>query len=497
MTRAAWVLAWRSLADRPARAALLLAGYGVGVAVMIALLSVGQALLTEARDPDLAAGGDLALLPEGIDPGVLAVNGVTGLYLTIPHAAFVVRDVLGGPRLGTLVAAAAPELRDRQVYVRGRRGTALAIASAGVPSLDRAVGVPGAVPGAADTASDRAWIDPASDALYNQIDRFHAPGRGARAGWAEWDYFNFIDPASRTYGYLTLLAGGDGRGAVLFRLRRPGRAVEDITLAAPLDPGGVSTTSASQRIGPGRVWVESGVYRVTVRDPRLTADLTVAPIRGQYLPPVQAADRGLISGYVVPALGASVSGTIRTEDASVRLAGAEGYHDHNWGTWRGVTWEWGEAYGPGGGLLYGALYSEGASDAPVRPAALFLWGPAGRGREGFLGVFEIRHTVYAGWRDGPVLGGRAVRVPGTITLDAAAGADRLRVGIRVWDALASVPPVDPSSRGGRAAPRAFLQLRTTAEVSGVVDGRPVRWSGEGASETYVPAGRPTGGGPAR
>ena len=105
--------------------------------------------------------------------------------------------------------------------------------------------------------------------------------------------------------------------------------------------------------------------------------------------------------------------------------------------------------------------------------------------------------MYAGWRDGPVLGGRAVRVPGTITLDAAAGADRLRVGIRVWDALASVPPVDPSRRGRRAAPRAFLQLRTTAEVSGVVDGRPVRWSGEGASETYVPAGRPTGGGPAR
>ncbi len=121
MTRAVWLLAWRSLADRPARAALLLLGYGMGVAVMIALLSVGEALLSEARDPNLAAGGDLVLLPEGVDPGVLAVNGVTGLYLTIPHAAFVVGDVAGG----------AP----RRAADRGRR--ARTARSAGVPADPR------------------------------------------------------------------------------------------------------------------------------------------------------------------------------------------------------------------------------------------------------------------------------------------------------------------------------------------------------------------------
>ena len=235
MTRAVWLLAWRSLADRPARAALLLLGYGMGVAVMIALLSVGEALLSQARDPNLAAGGDLVLLPEGVDPGVLAVNGVTGLYLTIPHAAFVVGDVLEGPRVGPLIASAAPELRDRQVYLRTPAGVVLAVASAGIPSLDRAVGVPGAVTGSPDTASDLAWMDPASDTLYNQIDRFHTPVSAARSSWAEWDYFNFLDPASGTYGYLTVLAGGEGKGAVLFRLRRRGQPVEDITLPAAVD----------------------------------------------------------------------------------------------------------------------------------------------------------------------------------------------------------------------------------------------------------------------
>ena len=97
MTRLAWFLAWRSLWDRPVRTLLLLGGYGIGVAVMIALLSVGEALLTQARDRDLVAGGDLVLLPEGVDPTVLKVNGVTDLDFTIQQAEFIVREVLDGP----------------------------------------------------------------------------------------------------------------------------------------------------------------------------------------------------------------------------------------------------------------------------------------------------------------------------------------------------------------------------------------------------------------
>ena len=43
-------LALRHLTLRPGRTLLLLAGYGVGVAVMIVLLSIGEALLAQARD---------------------------------------------------------------------------------------------------------------------------------------------------------------------------------------------------------------------------------------------------------------------------------------------------------------------------------------------------------------------------------------------------------------------------------------------------------------
>ncbi|HKV45048.1 MAG TPA: hypothetical protein VJT32_10310, partial [bacterium] len=116
MTGPIWLLAWRSLADRPRRTLLLLVGYGIGVAVMIALLSVGDALVSQARDRDLVAGGDLVLLPEGVDPAVLKVNGVTDLYFTIQQAGFVVRELLRGPRFRAAIAAAAPQIDARQLY---------------------------------------------------------------------------------------------------------------------------------------------------------------------------------------------------------------------------------------------------------------------------------------------------------------------------------------------------------------------------------------------
>jgi len=490
--RVAWLLAWRSLADRPGRAALLLLGYGVGVGVMISLLSVGEALLAEARDPNLAAGGDLVLLPRGVDPAVLRVNGVTGLYFSIPHAAFAVREVLSGPRFAPAITTAAPEIQGRQVYVRVRGQTTLAIAAAGVPSLDQAVGVPQAVRGASDSASDRAWLDPTSDTLYNGIDRFHTPSASDRASWAEWDYVNFWDPRTHTYGYLTLDADGEGHGAVWLRIRRPGAPVQDTAIPATVSPGDLSTTAAAQRVGPARIWVQSGTYRITVRDPRLTADLRLVPAPGFYLPPVEGEDAALRSGYVVPAVRGTMTGEIRVGDTVLQLSGVPAYHDHNWGTWHGVTWDWGEASSPAGALLYGAIHIPGPEQgaAAVRPAVLFLWAPRGPGAGGFVGAFEIRSLAYDGWHEGPVVRGRRVRVPAGITVDAVAGSDRVHVRTRVWDALGS--RFGDAVSGARATDWSFLQLRGMTEVSGVVDDRPFRWEGEGASETFVPIA-PTGG----
>ena len=60
-------LVWASVRQRSGRSALLLGGYALGVGVTIVLLSVGQAMVDQARDRQLLGGGNLIVLPEGID----------------------------------------------------------------------------------------------------------------------------------------------------------------------------------------------------------------------------------------------------------------------------------------------------------------------------------------------------------------------------------------------------------------------------------------------
>ena len=60
------LLAFRNIIYRPWRSVLLFFGYGVGVAVMIVLLSVGEALLTQAKDEKLVGGGAITVLPRGL-----------------------------------------------------------------------------------------------------------------------------------------------------------------------------------------------------------------------------------------------------------------------------------------------------------------------------------------------------------------------------------------------------------------------------------------------
>ena len=100
------LLAFRHLALRPARTLLLLAGYGVGVAVMVVLLSIGEALLAQARDEKLVGGGDITVLPEGIDVEVMKTGGLGGMYFSIDHARFIQLQLLASPRLAADVKTA-------------------------------------------------------------------------------------------------------------------------------------------------------------------------------------------------------------------------------------------------------------------------------------------------------------------------------------------------------------------------------------------------------
>src|ERR1051325_1530194 len=135
------LLALRNLVLRPWRSAFLLLGYSLGVGVMIVLLSIGEALLDQARDEKLVGGGSVTVLPEGIDVEVLKTGGLGGLFFSIDHARFIYRQLLAAPRLAGEVSAVAPQIDGKLLYARTRGGREIPVLASGeLPSRTSAVG---------------------------------------------------------------------------------------------------------------------------------------------------------------------------------------------------------------------------------------------------------------------------------------------------------------------------------------------------------------------
>ena len=111
------LLAVRNFLYKPWRSALLFLGFGMGVAVMIVLLSIGEAMVTQAKDERLVGGGDVTVLPEGIDIEVMKTGGLGGLYFSIANARFLYLQLLASPRMAGVVRAVAPQSEGKLLYL--------------------------------------------------------------------------------------------------------------------------------------------------------------------------------------------------------------------------------------------------------------------------------------------------------------------------------------------------------------------------------------------
>jgi hypothetical protein len=194
----------------------------------------------------------------------------------------------------------------------------------------------------------------------------------------------------------------------------------------------------------------------------------VRPERNRYFPPVELRDEEFLSGYVVPALAASASGRICVAGRCSELKDAPAYHDHNWGVWRDVTWEWGSARGERLSLLYGGVYGPGA--AGTSPFFLTLADSLG-----VLRVLRFGTIEYAGARAADGVPG--ARAPERFSLTGTWEADTVTLSVVVDHALAT-------RMAAGSLERLFLQMRGRFELSGRVLGRPVRDQGQGFFETY-------------
>ena len=493
------LLAFRSLLDRPLRTAFLLFGYACGVGVMITLLSIGEALMLQASDEKLVGGGEITVLPEGVDIEVLKTGGVGGMFFSIDHARFIHRQLLAGPRLAAHVAAAAPQLDGKLLYLRTADGRETPVRAGGeIPSLQQAVGAAPALTAGTwdDDDGDRRWRSPTPAELRHEVDHFHLPPPEARGDstWAEWHYFNVLSADRRRWAFISFIVGGDvpdGRwgGQVLVTLHEQG-ARRPRRFAATIPPREVefSTSRADVRLGPSSVRVlPDGDYAVRARATEdgtgvpLELDLVVRPAPRQYFPSASLGGTGIVSGYTVPALRADADGSLCIAGRCDRYADAPAYHDHNWGVWRGVTWEWGAGRAGEFSLLYGRV-EQPDSVAAVQPLFLYVVDSLG-----FVALFRPRQVAYEDGGRVPVPGG-TLAVPSRGSMVDVRGADTLRLDLTVDDATATDTRRPGAERGDAGSSRTsrpwFIQMKGRTRLSGRVAGRVIRGEGVGFFETY-------------
>ena len=108
-----FTLAFRHLWVRKLRSLFLLLGFSIGVGVMIVLLSVGEAMLDQSRDVSLVGGGQVTVLPQGIDVEAMRTGGLGGMFFGIDRARYLTRQVLGGPREAARVRTVSPAIEGK------------------------------------------------------------------------------------------------------------------------------------------------------------------------------------------------------------------------------------------------------------------------------------------------------------------------------------------------------------------------------------------------
>jgi hypothetical protein len=413
----------------------------------------------------------------------------------------VYRQLLAAPRLARDVAAVAPQIEGKLLYLRTADGVERPVRAAGeIPSRTAAVGaMPSLTAGSwTDDEYDRRWRDPTPHELRHEIDHFHLPavrvGQPPDESWAEWHYFNVVSADRRRWAFISFIVGGaipTGRwgGQVLVTLHEEGRPARRFVTSAPATAVRFSTSSADLAIGESRVTVlADGRYEVRARATEegrggtVDVNLTIAPTPRAYFPGATLEGGEFTSGYAVPALRADGFGRICAPAWCERFDAAQAYHDHNWGVWRGVTWEWGTARAGDYALLFGRVEPPDTVGSP-QPLFLFVVDSLG-----FVALFRPREIAYADGRTVNV-DGRSVRVPSRGVMMDVRGEDTLRLELEVEDAAVTDTRRPLIERGETGAARAlrrpyFVQMKGRVRLSGRVAGTVLRGEGTGFFETY-------------
>ena len=275
--------------------------------------------------------------------------------------------------------------------------------------------------------------------------------------------------SGRADGTVQPPALGERRSSIRHATRSSDRPVFE-----PGDAGelGQALEQAEGSVTGGRRGTAGELSRRTDRRARATGEIVLTARRGHSLPPIAITGaRGWVSGYVVPVMSGALDGAIRVGDETLPLSGGTGYHDHNWGFWEGVSWQWGQVQHEGLSILYGRVFPPAdAADASRVPGFMMVLGP-----DGALGQatrVTIDETIE------PTLD-----KPSRIIIRGNSPSLDLQLEVEVESAIRT-----PWRSGPLANRLDFLQMRGRYRVTGKAADRTLDFTAPGAAETF--RGRP-------
>ena len=386
-------------------------------------------MLTQAREEKLVGGGDITVLPDGIDLEVLKTGGLGGMFFSVPNARFVYRQVLASPRHAAHgVGGGAAARQQAAVPHDARPATRSRCAPPASSPMPHAPWAPlpmlAAGTWANDAADDR-WATPTLAELRHDIDHFHLPPAtvaSSRESWGEWHYFNVLSDDASAVGVHLVHRGWrrarrrvgraaarhacttSGSPARRFSPRVPGgRRALLHDRRRPAARHGVGDRAAGRQLPAARRGAGGGRaarrWRSTSRSRRSRTRSSRARRstagRSSRAMPCRAL-RALATRHALHRRRCGAR--LRAHSTTARA-----YHDHNWGVWRGVTWEWGAARAGTVALLYGRVQPPDSleSDAP-----LFVYVTDSLG---FVSLFRPRAVAYEDGRTITVDGRRVAR----------------------------------------------------------------------------------------
>lgn len=467
----AWLLLRRTFRTRPKRTLLFLVGYALATAVMITLLSVGEAVLIQAQDKDLLGGGDLILVPQGIDIESLKVGGLSALYFSIPHGRFITRQLLGSSRFQNEISEISPYIFSKLLYARNPKGEIEPIFGSGsIPDQEQKVKeirLPWH-----NSKEDDEWLHPPPAQFYHDIDHFHLPSVQSPDlnRWAEWHYFTF--DSSGFHGYLSVMVAGDlskGKANWILSLQ----VVQNGTYKrySEIIPATVDQLPLKQidySVGNSKIRFNKDHYDISLNfkdKVPITANLKYYPARNLYFPPTYLArSSNFESGYVIPAVRGKYEGTLNIGTTHYNFNELNGYHDHNWGIWQKLEWNWGHAYSDEYAIFFGEIYLNGKSKG------LFV---GVFDKQGFVSIFRPDKIHFSEYRSQP----EGIEVPMQIQMKQQKPFASLEI-IGKANSLIANPVEDTDGLY-------FIQYKMDYTLTLDIDGKKTNFPASGNAETYV------------